>query len=114
MFDNQGDENTNPNGSRYVEYKITGTHGNYTAQKVNEYREPSFYSRFLSDVDFMHNKNILITYGDIAQIIEIDSSKNKLFFASLKQLGSSIYRADKMPLYYDAGRVYSEDCNLKN
>ncbi|PTY41214.1 aryl-sulfate sulfotransferase, partial [Brachyspira hampsonii] len=115
MFDNQGDEDTNPNGSRYVEYKITGTHGNYTATKVYEYRDTSLYSRIMSDVDFTgeNYQNLLLTYAyPTARILEVEkSSKNVLFRLDLPFM---TYRADKMPLYYDEGRVYSEDCNLKN
>ncbi|WP_020003306.1 aryl-sulfate sulfotransferase [Brachyspira innocens] len=117
MFDNQGDETTNPNGSRYVEYKITGTHGNYIAQKVYEYRDSSLYSRVVSDVDFTSEnyKNLLICYGyPSGRILEIDkNSKIQLFRIDIIDT-SHTYRVDKMPLYYDEGRVYSEDCNLKN
>ena len=117
MFDNQGDKNTNPNGSRYVEYKITGTHGNYTAKKVKvyEYRDASLYSRWMSDVDFTgeNYKNLLLCYAyPTAILLEIEkNSKKELFKLSLP---FATYRVDKMPLYYDEGRVYSEDCNLKN
>ena len=115
MFDNQGDEDTNPNGSRYVEYKITGTHGNYIAQKVYEYRDPSLYSRVMSDVDFTgeNYQNLLLCYAyPTARILEVEkSTKNVLFRLDFPFI---TYRADKMPLYYDEGRVYSEDCNLKN
>ncbi|WP_157154104.1 aryl-sulfate sulfotransferase [Brachyspira murdochii] len=115
MFDNQGDEDTNPNGSRYVEYKITGTHGNYTAQKVYEYRNSSFYSRVTSDVDFTgeNYQNILITYGyPNGRILEVEKNSRKILFKLV--VPYFLYRSDKMPLYYDEGRVYSEDCNLKN
>ncbi|MEI0559386.1 aryl-sulfate sulfotransferase [Brachyspira intermedia] len=115
MFDNQGDEDTNPNGSRYVEYKITGTHGNYTAQKVYEYRNSSMYSRLRSDVDFTGDsyQNLLLCYADnSAGILEIEKGVKKELFKL--NLNPEVYRADKMPLYYDEGRVYSEDCNLKN
>ncbi|WP_020004598.1 aryl-sulfate sulfotransferase [Brachyspira innocens] len=115
MFDNQGDKATNPNGSRYVEYKITGTHGNYTAQKVYEYRDSSLYSRIMSDVDFTgeNYQNLLLTYADpTARILEVEkNTKNVLFRVDLPFY---TYRVEKMPLYYDEGRVYSEDCNLKN
>ncbi|MEI0526417.1 aryl-sulfate sulfotransferase [Brachyspira murdochii] len=115
MFDNQGDENTNPNGSRYVEYKITGSFGNYMAQKVYEYRDSSLYSRIMSDVDFTgeNYENLLLCYAyPTARILEIEkNTKNVLFRLDLPFM---TYRADKMPLYYDEGRVYSEDCNLKN
>ncbi|WIH92398.1 aryl-sulfate sulfotransferase [Brachyspira pilosicoli] len=115
MFDNQGDEATNPNGSRYVEYKITGTHGNYTAQKVYEYRDASLYSRLRSDIDFTGetHQNLLLCYADNnAKIIEVEKETKKILFRLYLPFGS--YRVDKMPLYYDEGRVYSEDCNLKN
>ena len=115
MFDNQGDEITNPNGSRYVEYKIVGTHGNYTAQKVYEYIDSTLYSRVMSDVDLTGNnyRNLLLTYTyPTTKILEIEKSiKKELFKLNLPFM---TYRVDKMPLYYDEGRVYSEDCNLKN
>ena len=115
MFDNQGDKSNNPEGSRYVEYKITGTHGNYTAQKVYEYRDGSLYSRTMSDVDFTgeNYQNLLLCYASPnARILEVEkNTKNVLFRLDLPFI---TYRADKIPLYYDEGRVYSEDCNLKN
>ncbi|WIH90108.1 aryl-sulfate sulfotransferase [Brachyspira pilosicoli] len=115
MFDNQGDELTNPNGSRYVEYKIDGEYGNWRAQKVYEYRDSSLYSRIASDVDFTGKNygNLLLVYADpTARILEVEkNTKNILFRLNLP---FQTYRVDKMPLYYDEGRVYSEDCNLKN
>lgn len=115
MFDNQGNEDTNLDGSRYVEYQITGTHGNYIAKKVYEYRNTSLYSRIMSDVDFTgeNYQNLLLTYAfPIAIILEIEkNSKKELFKLNLPFM---TYRVDKMPLYYDEGRIYSEDCNLKN
>ena len=115
MFDNQGDEDTNPNGSRYVEYKITGTHGNYQAKKVYEYRNTSLYSRIMSDVDFTgeNYENLLLVYAvPTVIILEVEKSTKKVLFRL--DLPFMTYRADKMPLYYDERRVYSEDCNLKN
>ncbi|MBW5397957.1 aryl-sulfate sulfotransferase [Brachyspira pilosicoli] len=114
MFDNQGDEDSNPNGSRYVEYKITGTHGNYTAIKVYEYKDSSFYSRTMSDVDFTgeNYQNILLCYANLGIILEVGKNSKKELFKL--DLPFDVYRGDKMPLYYDEGRVYSEDCNLKN
>ena len=115
MFDNQGDENRNPNGSRYVEYKITGSYGNWTAQKVYEYRDTTLYSRSVSDVDFTgeNYQNLLICYGNpMARILEIEKNTKRVLFRVNIPLYT--YRVDKMPLYYDEGRVYSEDCNLKN
>ena len=115
MFDNQGDEDTNPNGSRYVEYKITGNHGSYTAKKIDEYRDSSLYSRTMSDVDFTgeNHQNLLICYAEpTARILEVEKGTEKVLFRL--DLPFMTYRVDKMPLYYDEGRVYSEDCNLKN
>ncbi|MEI0794531.1 aryl-sulfate sulfotransferase [Brachyspira pilosicoli] len=115
MFDNQGDELNNPNGSRYVEYKITGSHGNWKAEKIYEYRDISLYSQVMSDVDFTgeNYQNLLLCYSvPTARILEVEkNTKNVLFRLDLPWI---TYRADKMPLYYDEGRVYSEDCNLKN
>ena len=117
MFDNQGDENSNPNGSRYVEYRITGTHGNYTAQKTAEYRDiNNSYSRIRSDVDFTGDnyQNLLILYAfSYARLFEVEINSGKELFNFSSQ-DFKPYRVDKMPLYYDDGRVYSEDCNLKN
>ncbi|PCG21108.1 aryl-sulfate sulfotransferase [Brachyspira sp. G79] len=115
MFDNQGDEDTNPNGSRYAEYKITGTHGNYNAELIKDFRVEGKYSHYVSDVDFTENGNILFTHGSLGEIYELDqNSGSVLFYIDLTPQNGFLYRADKMPLYYDEGRVYSEDCNLKN
>ena len=120
MFDNQGDEDNNVNGSRYVEYKITGTHGNYTAQKNYDYRDPQLYSRYTSDVDYTGERyeNVLITYGRPMTILEINKENSTEIFKLKININYSgwiaLYRADKLPLYYDEGRVYSEDYNLKN
>ncbi len=119
MFDNQGDEEQNPNGSRYVEYKISGQHGHYTAEKVYEYRNQDLYSRITSDVDYTgeNYENILLFYGTIYTLIEVNkNSKKELFKMDLnldKKSFSFAYRADKMPFYYDEGRVYSQDASLK-
>lgn len=115
MFDNQGDGDTNPNGSRYVEYKITGTHGNYIAKKIDEYRDYSLYSRIMSDVDLTgeNYENLLLTYAyPTARIVEVEKNTKKELFKLY--LPFMTYRIEKMPLYYDEGRIYSEDCNLKN
>ena len=70
----------------------------------------------MSDVDFTgdNKENILITYADVKKIIEVDRNTKEILFKITIPAITSIYRADKMPLYYDEGRVYSEDCNLKN
>ena len=115
MFDNADLRVINPLGSRYVEYKITGAHGNYTAQKVYEYRDFLLYSSIASDVDFTgeNYQNLLIIYAHPkAVIVEIEKDTKKELFKLF--LPFQTYRVEKMPLYYDEGRVYSEDCNLKN
>lgn len=117
MFDNQGDEELNPAGSRYIEYNITKFGNTYNASAVYEYRDPNYYSRIVSDVDYTGDnyKNILICYGMISTILEIEkTTKKELFKLATDKSFPVIYRADKMPLYYDLGRVYSEDANLKN
>nr|WP_258074870.1 hypothetical protein [Brachyspira murdochii] len=85
------------------------------AQKVYEYRDSSLYSRIMSDVDFTgeNYENLLFVYAyPTARILEIEkNSKRELFKLSLP---FATYIVDKLPLYYDEGRVYSEDCNLKN
>ena len=99
MFDNQGDEDTNPNGSRYVEYKITGTHGNYTAEKVYEYRNYSLYSRLRSDIDFTgeNYQNMLLAYSDpTARILEVEKNTKNILFRLDFPFNTS--RLDKMPL----------------
>lgn len=114
MFDNQGDEDSNPNGSRYVEYEITGSYGNWKAKKVDEYKDKTLYSQIMSDVDFTgkDHQNLLICYAfPTARILELDKNSEKKLFRL--DLSFQTYRVDKMPLYYE-GRVYSEDCNLKN
>lgn len=116
MFDNYGDNYISADPSRYVEYKIYKQNGNYVATKVQEYKNTSLYSRTRSDVDFVgeNYNNLLLTYGDqVGIILEIDMDNNELFKINLgKSWG--LYRSDKMPFYYDEGRVYSEDYNLKN
>ena len=116
MFDNQGDDQTGPKSSRYVEYKITGdeTKG-YTASKEHEYRDTSLYSQFTSDVDYTIEGNILITYGvntGIVREVKKDSVGTILFDLEIGK-DSWIYRTDKLPLYYETARKYSEDSNLK-
>lgn len=116
MFDNQGDALTSTTGSRYVEYQITqdSSSGNWTAKKIDEYRDPSLYSKIVSDVDLTgdNNENLLITYGAWqARILEMNKqNKNLLFRLDLPFL---TYRTEKMPLYYESGRKYPEDSNLK-
>ncbi len=118
MFDNRDEAQgmPGPNGeSRYVEYKITGdASSGYTAEITYSYQNGE-YSKIVSDVDLTgeNRENLLITYGAFppARIFEINkSSKNTLFQLNLPFL---TYRTEKMPLYYESGRKYSEDSNLK-
>lgn len=114
MFDNQGDEKLNPNGSRYAEYAITGEHGNWAATKVREYRDEKLYSQLVSDVDLTGNnhENILMAYGRMKKIIEIAPTNEILFELNLPQ---NSYRGSKMPLYpySDSSKKYSIDYNEK-
>lgn len=115
MFDNQGDELTSSTGSRYVEYKITkDSSGSWTATKADEYRDPSLYSKIVSDVDLTgdNKENLLITYGAWqARILEMTKQNKTLLFRL--DLPFLSYRTEKMPLYYESGRKYPEDSNLK-
>ena len=114
MFDNQVEGKKQ---SRYIEYKIDNINGQYTAKVIEKIEIDNLNARITSDVDFLgeNYNNLLLTYGDTTKVIvEIEkASRNKLFELKMN-FGSYLYRADKMPLYYDDGRVYSEDCNLKN
>ena len=114
MFDNQVEGKKQ---SRYIEYKIDNVNGQYTASIVEKIEIDDLSARITSDIDFLgeNYQNILITYGATTKVIvEIEkTSRNKLFQLKVP-FGTHLYRADKMPLYYDEGRIYSEDCNLKN
>lgn len=114
MFDNQVEGKKQ---SRYIEYKIDNINGQYTAKVIEKIEIDNLNARITSDVDFLgeNYNNLLLTYGDTTKVIvEIEkANRNKLFELKMN-FGSYLYRADKMPLYYDEGRVYSEDCNLKN
>lgn len=115
MFDNQGDEDVNTQGSRYVEYKIKGEHGNYTAKKIYEYRNPSLYSRITSDIDYTgkNYENILLIYGNNSgQILEIEKNTKKELFKLNIGKDFALYRAEKMPFYYDTKTIYSEDAKI--
>ncbi|MEI0490755.1 aryl-sulfate sulfotransferase [Brachyspira pulli] len=117
MFDNQGDEDYNPNGSRYVEYQITGEHGNWQAKKIEDYRPYNLYSRVTSDVDYVGDKyeNILMTYGfQSGNIIEFNKQTKNILFKLNVGNNFLLYRTSKLPFYYNDGRIYSEDSNLKN
>lgn len=114
MFDNQGDEDENPNGSRYVEYKITGSHGNWKAEKIYEYKTADkLYSHYISDVDYLTNGNILLDFGNNSQIMEVNKETKEVLYQlkfGLKTWG--IYRIDKMPFYYSPEYIFNEDSSL--
>ncbi|WP_297208012.1 aryl-sulfate sulfotransferase [uncultured Brachyspira sp.] len=114
MFDNQGDEEQNPNGSRYVEYKITGSHGNWKAEKIYEYKtENKLYSHYISDIDFLTNGNMLLDFGNNSQIMEVNKDTKEVYYHlrfGIRTWG--IYRIDKMPLYYEENREYNKDASF--
>ena len=115
MFDNQGDETVSTNGSRYIEYKISGSFGNYTAETIYEYKDNSLYSQIMSDVDYSGEQyqNLLLCYSyPKATILEVNKESKEVVFRL--DLPFSTYRIDKMPLYYDENRIYTEESNLKN
>ena len=111
MFDNQGDEEENPNGSRYIEYKISGSHGNWKAEKIYEYKtDNKLYSHYVSDIDFLTNGNMLLDFGNNAQIMEVNKDTREVLYHlkfGIKTWG--VYRVDKMPFYYEENRKYNED-----
>ncbi len=113
MLDNNGDENRNPLGSRYIEYKITRSSGVWTATKEKEYRDPKLYSMLRSDVDFTGEGHLLIGWSRIKQIREVDLSSGEVLFDL--QPDDRFYRMDKMPLYpyQDKTKKYSMDYNEK-
>ena len=114
MFDNQVESKKQ---SRYIEYQISKIGEEYQAKIVSEIYVDKLHAVSTSDVDFVGDnyENLLLTFGDVRKVVvELEkNTKEKLFQCSMN-FGTYLYRADKMPLYYDEGRVYSEDCNLKN
>lgn len=121
MFDNQGDKKTNSEGSRYVEYAITGDPGAWTASIAREYRNEKLFSPVISDVDLTgdDHQNILLTYGVLHKIIEINANDEILFDMTLQLAGTGwgpyTYRGAKMPLYpyNDSTKKYSIEYNEK-
>ena len=114
MFDNQVEFKKQ---SRYIEYKINKIGEEYQADIVDKIEVDDLNAFATSDVDFTgkNYENLLLTYGtDKKSIVELEKNTRKKLFQLTINFGSYLYRADKMPLYYDEGRVYSEDCNLKN
>ena len=116
MFDNQGDEDINPNGSRYVEYKITGSHGSWKAEKVYEYKtENKLYSHYISDIDFLNNGIMLLDFGNNAQIMEVNKETKEMMYNLKFRIRTwGIYRVDKIPFYYSNDYKYNEDCSFIN
>lgn len=117
MFDNQGDRWKSKKGSRYIEYRIKGQVGSWTAEKVREYKDDALYSRITSDIDLVgeEHQNLLLAWGVSEDIREIDPQNKILFDMNVKQ-DWAFYRVDKMPLYLyqDTNKVYSLDANNKN
>lgn len=114
MFDNQVEGKKQ---SRYIEYNIIKVGEEYQANIIDKIEIDNLHANVTSDVDFIgeNYENLLLTYGDTTKVIvEIEKKYQKKIFQCSINFGSYLYRADKMPLYYDEGRVYSEDCNLKN
>ncbi len=123
MFDNQGDEDSNANGSRYVEYSIDNQAK--TGAIARQYRDIDIYSRIRSDADFTINNNLLMLWGNAspeAVIREIDGAnlsdsnfENDTVLFEIKLSTPPGYRIDKIPLYPydDPNQKYSMDCNAK-
>ena len=114
MFDNQLE---NKKQSRYIEYNITKVGEEYQAKITDKIEVDNLHADITSDVDFVSEnyENLLLTYGSTTKtIVELEKNSRKKLFQCSINFGTYLYRADKMPLYYDEGRVYSEDCNLKN
>lgn len=112
MFDNQGDEITNNQGSRIVEYQLNP---NKTAKVVREYYNPDRnYARLVSDIDLSGNnhENLLMIYGfgKVKRIMEIGSDDTILFDMQIKSK-TPFFRVDKFPLYpySDNSKKYSVD-----
>ncbi len=113
MLDNNGDENRNPLGSRYVEYKISGRVGSWKATKEREYRDPRLYSRLRSDADFTGEGHLLLCWSAIRRIREVDLDSNEVLFDI--EMVDRFYRMDKMPIYpyQDKSKKYAMDYNEK-
>lgn len=114
MFDNQVEAKKQ---SRYIEYEITKVVEGYQAAIIDKIEADNLHANITSDVDFVgeNYENLLLTYGDRTKVVvELEKNTRKKLFQGSMNFGTYLYRADKMPLYYDEGRVYSEDCNLKN
>ncbi|MGL5956955.1 MAG: aryl-sulfate sulfotransferase, partial [Brevinema sp.] len=116
MFDNQGDEANNNAGSRYVEYRISGSQGFWRAEKIREYRDRFLYSRITSDVDFTSEGNLLMAWGCPQRIREIAPNNSLLFDMDVTQNKDFFYRVDKMPLYpyNNPLKKYSIEANFQD
>lgn len=114
MFDNQGDGSSSTTGSRYVEYKITETQGNYSSTIVSEFQDPTSYSRLRSDIDLLRDNQILLMYSCASklQVVDMGTPNNVIFEMTFPSLIS--FRSDKMPLYpYSDNRKYPIEFNEK-
>lgn len=108
LFDNRGYAG---NKSRYVEYKISGGHGKWTAKKTYEYFDPTLTNNdYTSDIDVLPNGNLLILYGMEQVIVEVDkNTKEKRYQLNFALPTEMIYRVDKMPFYPTPGREYPKE-----
>lgn len=108
LFDNRGYPGDK---SRYVEYKISGEHGKWTAQKTYEYFDPSLTdNNYTSDIDVLPDGNLLILYGMEKAIVEVNKdTKEKLYQLSFALPTDMIYRVDKMPFYPTPGHLYPKE-----
>ncbi len=115
MFDNQSlfGRGANPSGSRYVEYKIDGGHGDWVATIEREYSDSDLYSRTRSDADITGEGHLLVGWSNVKRIEEIDLDTGEVLFDM--ETGDAFYRMDKMPIYpyQDPNKKYAMDYNEK-
>ncbi len=112
MFDNRSQGETNPEGSRVVEYAFDDMNASLVREFIDENKT---YSRYTSDVDLsgQNLQNWLIYYGQSAptkRIIEINPL-NEVVYQMDIHTPSITYRIDKFPLYpyRDKTKKYSID-----
>lgn len=117
MFDNRGDNWESDEGSRYIEYQITGSQNNWQAKAVREYKDDDLYSIITSDIDLVgdNHENLLIAWGIPEHIREINQQNEIIFDLNVRQI-EFFYRVDKMPFYpyQDKNKKYSLEANEKN
>lgn len=116
LFDNNGDEVHNYQGSRVLEYKLD--HQQRKAKIIRQYTHPRrVYSRILSDIDLIGNNNWLILWGfdtprtdfRITRLVEVNSKNRLIMDMSLRR--DWVYRVEKKPLYpyQDTNKNYNID-----